>query len=572
MKKTLGYILLTILFMGISSGPETLRSLMLEGRNTTYAWLMFFPSALFNLIAVAVINDRWLVPKTLLKNKFPSYFLYASIVSLAVSFLSSLTDSILKIHFDFHNRPSDGSIGPIILDSVANTFFLVLIMLGFALLELYDKWGNDLQQERLMSESLNKYIKDVRSCLNPATIFKEMGKISETIPYDRDNAVGLIDSLSEYLRKQLSELPSPPQLKESAYEKSLFSHMTTFLVSHRYRTSRYLIFLLTIGFISYSAFANAPSGADLDPVSNAIVLFCFLIIVSNIEIFWFFRKYEQDQDVDRYYRSILILSFITITPILISIVLLFAKNWIYGWIYLTFNSVVFLGGIIAISLYLFGLGSLLFFQNWIRVQRHITMLHNETLRQEYLFLRRQINPHFLFNVLNNIEISVYDDPDLASELLKDLIKLLECQLEDSKRDFTTLQDEIEFLTSYLSLEQSRRDRFRYEIKISDDIREISIPTLIFIPIVENAAKYSATNKECMNVKVSFRSAGGFLKFECRNPYDIEKIRKTSHHGIGLENTMRRLELLYDGKARISTFQSDNQYHVEVIIPIKIESI
>lgn len=568
MKKTLGYILLAILFMAVSPGPETLRELTQEGRSISNAWLMFFPSTFYYLVAVVVVNDCWLVPKFLLKNKFSVYFLYASLLSFVASFLSSLSECALKVHFGFPNRIQVDSPVWIIEDSFANAFFLVLILVGLALIKLYDKWKKDLEEERIMSESLEKYLGSVRDLLNPATIFAAMERISMSIFENRDRAVVLIDDLSAYLRKQLSELSAPPVIKETIYDKSLFSATTTFLVSRRYGTLRYFIFLLIISFVSYSAFAHERAGAPIDSVVNSVVLFAFLTIVSIIVMFWLFRRYEHRQDVMKYIRSISIFLAIIIAPIFFSLSLVFNKADENGLLPPLLEAFVFLAGIIGICLYVFGLSALLFFQNWIKVQRHITVLHNETIRQEYLFLRRQINPHFLFNVLNNIEISIFDDPDLASELLRNLIRLLEYQFEDSKRDKTILRNEVEFLESYLSLEQSRRDNFSFIIDMESAAAEIEIPTLLFIPIVENAAKYSIRSEIKTNVRISFKIIGKYLKFECENPYDLEKVKSMSHNGIGLENTRRRLELIYDGKARFATSQSENLYNIEVIIPIE----
>lgn len=568
MKKTLGYILLAIFFMAVSPGPETLKELTQEGRSISNAWLMFFPSTFYYLVAVVVVNNYWLVPKFLLKNKFSTYFLYASLLSFVASFLSSLSECALKIHFEFPNRIQVDSPIWIIEDSLANAFFLVLILVGLALIKLYDKWKKDLEQERIMSESLEKYLGSVRDHLNPATIFAAMERISMSIFDDRDRAVVLIDDLSAYLRKQLSELSAHPVIKETIYDKSLFSSTTTFLVSRRYGVLRYFIFLLIISFVSYSAFAHEHAGAPIDSAVNSVVLFAFLTIVSIIVMFWLFRRYEHRQDVGKYIRSISIFLAIIIAPILFSLLLVFNKADENGLLSPLLETFVFIAGIIGICLYVFGLSALLFFQNWIKVQRHITVLHNETIRQEYLFLRRQINPHFLFNVLNNIEISIFDDPHLASELLRNLIRLLEYQFEDSKRDNTILRNEVEFLKSYLSLEQSRRENFSYIIEVESYADEIVIPTLLFIPIVENAAKYSIRSEIKTNVRISFKIIGKYLKFECENPYDLEKVKSMSHHGIGLENTRQRLELIYDVKARFATSQSETLYNIEVIIPIE----
>lgn len=542
--------------MAISPGPETLRALDEAGRSLSDVWMIFLPTPLLYLIAIIAINDNWLIPKLLLRNKFAQYIIYASLVSFAASFLASLAEALIKIHFDFPNRFPIDSPTWLIEDSIANAFFLVLIMVGIALLRLYNKWEGDMEDERKMSGNLEKYIMNVRDCLNPKTIFEELHKISSAIHKNKEKASELIEELSIYLRQQLTELPAPPVLKERRYERSLFSRFTSFLVSRRFGTLRYVAFILILAFVSYTAYSYEQTVSPLESAIKATILFSFLAIISSIIILWLFNRYERKQDFSQYIRSILILLAIIVLPIIFSLVWVFRKVEDGATLPVILEAITICSGIVGICLYVFGLSALLFFQNWIRVQRHITLLRNETLRQEYLFLRKQINPHFLFNVLNNIEISVFDEPDLAYELLQNLIKLLEYQFEDSQRDKTTVKNETDFIASYLSLEQSRRDNFSYEIDTDEDAKYIQVPTLLFIPIIENAVKYSCQTDKMLNVKASFKVNGKWLILECSNPYNPFKVRKMNHHGIGLENIRRRLELIYDGKAKISSWQDD----------------
>ncbi len=569
MKKSLGYILLLILLLTMSPGPETLRTLTFNDQDISHAWLIFIPSAFFYLLATLVVNDLLLIPKLLLKNKFAQYLTFAYILAFTASFLASLTESTIKDLYNLPYKSPTHSISWILDDSFANAFFLLMVFISLALLRLYDKWNSDMVEERQMSENLEKYIANVRDCLNPKAIFSELRKISSTIYQNKEKATEMIDKLSSYLRQQLTELPTPPVLSEPKYDKSLFSGFTSFLVSRRFGFLRYSIFILILAFVSLTAYSQEQALSPLESTVQAVTLFVFLVIISSIVILWLFRRYENNQDLRRYFRSIMVFLAIILSPIIFSIVLLFIKHSEIRLLPLIMETATRCAGIIAIVMYVIGLSALLFFQNWIRVQRHITLIQNETLRQEYLFLRKQINPHFIFNVLNNIEICVYDEPYIASELIQNLISILEYQFADSKREMTTIKDEVDFLDSYLSLEQSRRDNFVYKIDTEEDAKDIRIPTLLLIPIIENAVKYSYYGSEnIQNVEVSFKVDGKWLKFECRNPYNKDKVSEMSHHGIGLENTRRRLELLYDGKAKISTYKSAGIYDIELFIPFK----
>ena len=566
-KNILIYALSAILFLAVSSGPETMRVLAVEGRSLSGAWLMYLPSLVLNIAAV-VVNDRWLIPQALLKTRFVAYILCATILSSAFSVFASFMEALLKYCFDFPNRMTDGSIRWIIDDSLANSFFLLLILVGIALIRLYDKWNLEMKEEQRMSESLREYMKDVRMCLNPDAVLSAMGEISEAIRTERDRAVEMIYGLSAFLRRQLSELPVPPLVNEFLYDKTLFSGATSFLISRRFCILRYLIFTAILGYVSYASFSYDHIGSPLDPVINALALFVFLFVVFNIIRLWFFRRYEKRHDLRSYARSVVVLLAILLSPIVILNLMSLSVPVHRDSLLLFSEILVLLGGVMGISLYVFGLSALLFFQDWIRVHRSITLLHRETLRQEYLFLRKQINPHFLFNVLNNIEISVYDDPVLASDMLADLLELLEYQLKDSNKEITAIKDEVSFLDSYLSLERSRRDHMDYEITMDSRAGDIRIPTLMFIPVVENAVKYFTPSVSHRKILVEFRIIGSLLAFECVNPYDAEIVAKKNHNAIGLENTRRRLELMYDGKARISVVKTDGIFNVKIILPLK----
>ena len=119
-----------------------------------------------------------------------------------------------------------------------------------------------------------------------------------------------------------------------------------------------------------------------------------------------------------------------------------------------------------------------------------TQLINELERSKTLTeleqLKNQINPHFLFNMLNNANVLTKKDPEKASQVLMKLSDLLRYQLYDSSRDKVLLTSDIHFLEDFLNLEKVRRDNFDYMISKEGNLSGVFIPPLLFISFVENA--------------------------------------------------------------------------------------
>ena len=176
-------------------------------------------------------------------------------------------------------------------------------------------------------------------------------------------------------------------------------------------------------------------------------------------------------------------------------------------------------------------------------------------------LKKQINPHFLFNMLNNANILVKDAPDEASQILEKLDNLLRYQLNDSTRREVFLTADIQFLTSFLELEKVRRDHFEYTIFQEGNMENICIPPLLFIPFVENAVKHNFDSEHPSYVHLFFKVEDNQLEFQCENSKPAVATGKSHVGGIGLTNIRRRLELLYLGRYLLEVAETENKYVV-----------
>ncbi len=177
-------------------------------------------------------------------------------------------------------------------------------------------------------------------------------------------------------------------------------------------------------------------------------------------------------------------------------------------------------------------------------------LHGEveraTMETELRALRAQMQPHFLFNVLNNIATMIPTAPTEASEMISKLSELYRLILDSSKSATAPLTAEVRIVRNYLDLQKMRfGDRFRYQVSIADSIGECHIPCLVLQTLAENAVKHGISRSRDggeIDIRVRPFEGGGYL---C----EIENTGATFHpdpsqSGTGLMNTRKRLEMLY----------------------------
>ena len=183
---------------------------------------------------------------------------------------------------------------------------------------------------------------------------------------------------------------------------------------------------------------------------------------------------------------------------------------------------------------------------------------------ELTWLKSQLNPHFLFNTLNNISSLTQIDPDKAQESIGQLSDLLRYALYDSDKDLVPLAGEIDFMNNYIGLMSLRcNEMTTVEKDFSIQAGDAKVAPLLFISLVENAFKHGVNARYPSFIRVRMDSDGNDLLFSCEN--SIFEKTGTDHigSGIGLENLQRRLELLYPGAFDYSAGSDGQTYSVKV---------
>ncbi|MDR6781472.1 hypothetical protein ABIE26_002040 [Pedobacter africanus] len=181
-------------------------------------------------------------------------------------------------------------------------------------------------------------------------------------------------------------------------------------------------------------------------------------------------------------------------------------------------------------------------------------------------LKNQINPHFLFNMLNNANVLTKKDPEKASQVLMKLSDLLRYQLYDSARDKVLLTSDIHFLEDFLNLEKVRRDSFDFLISKEGDLSGIQIPPLLLISFVENAVKHNNDVTKTSYVNLYFDVRNDELFFKCINSKPLHK-SFTNTGGLGLANVKRRLELLFPATHHLNIEDDAEWYCVTLTIKL-----
>lgn len=227
---------------------------------------------------------------------------------------------------------------------------------------------------------------------------------------------------------------------------------------------------------------------------------------------------------------------------------------------------IFLALVLIFSVILGASTAIKLFQQWLRDAEKMTEMQQASLRHELSQLKSQVNPHFLFNTLNNLQVLIEHQPVKATAVVNNLTRLLRYQLYEGARQLVPLQSDLDFLNDFLSLEMIRRENFSYEMDINGSPNMILIPHFLFIAFVENAVKHSYDPHHPSYVHITCEIVAEQLKFSCENSLPPTPYKQDSG-GIGLNNITRRLELLYPGQHTLEQITTQTQYEVKLNIPI-----
>lgn len=210
------------------------------------------------------------------------------------------------------------------------------------------------------------------------------------------------------------------------------------------------------------------------------------------------------------------------------------------------------------------------FINWFDAVAEKNELERSTIKHELESLRAQINPHFLFNTLNNIDALIYSNQEKASESLLRLSDIMRYILYIGNEKTISIHKEIEHIENIIALQSLRYSAPGY-VSISKDIKCSKAPVapLLFTPFIENAFKYSMKHDTIPGIEIYLKCIDEVVHFSCKNYFDPERTTITDGQGgIGLSNVKRRLQLLYPERHNLRIQQKNNIFEVELELKIR----
>lgn len=194
-------------------------------------------------------------------------------------------------------------------------------------------------------------------------------------------------------------------------------------------------------------------------------------------------------------------------------------------------------------------------------------LEYEASQSEIALLRSQISPHFLFNILNTLSSLARQKSDQLESVIINVSQLMRYMLYNKADKKNSLQHELEYLESFIQLQQLR---FGEELPITKKINvenmEAEIEPMILIPFIENAFKYGMNTIANPEIEIDLSVQSGLLQFFVKNRFNIEFKPSDDSSGIGLENVKKRLSLLYTNRHQLKIQNEEDWF----IVDLKIE--
>ncbi len=206
-----------------------------------------------------------------------------------------------------------------------------------------------------------------------------------------------------------------------------------------------------------------------------------------------------------------------------------------------------------------------FFVGWLQTQKQKDELIQQKQEAEIALLRSQINPHFLFNTLNNLYSLVYRKSDDAPGALMKLSDILRYMLYESNTGKVALDKELTYITSYIELQQLRLQKPNFiRVNLQGDPHGKLIAPMVLITFIENAFKHGSKQVESPGIMINIDCRDTKFEFEITSYLnDGQQTHKDPQKGIGLQNVKRRLELIYPGRHTLAVNVREQTFQVKL---------
>lgn len=335
----------------------------------------------------------------------------------------------------------------------------------------------------------------------------------------------------------------------------------------------WLVFVLLISFIIWAFCLPQINRGSSIQIGNIIFRFILFIGIPGVLTFYSFYTFI----FKRYFITKKILKLITI-GIITSIIYGSLGTIIIAIMSLRYNEgngftdwysfAISFTIIVSISSLLNGIIGLVM-RGFISSYNDISLkeeLNKKNYEMELTLIKNQINPHFLFNTINNIDILIQKDAVKASEYLNKLSDIMRFMLYETKTDKIELSKELTYIEKYIELQKIRSSNPTYvNYHIEGNSSKLLIEPMLFIPFIENAFKHTENKslENAITIKITIHKE--MIIFECDNKFTANSQKNTEQNGLGNGLIEKRLQLLYPNNHTLEITSENNIYKVKLTL-------
>lgn len=206
------------------------------------------------------------------------------------------------------------------------------------------------------------------------------------------------------------------------------------------------------------------------------------------------------------------------------------------------------------------------FITWFEEIQLKAILQQKNQEMELALVKAQLDPHFLFNTLNNIDVLMLKNAEEASNYLNKLSDIMRFMLFETKTEAIPLAKEVEYIEKYIELQKLRTANTDYvHFSITGDLKEKTIAPMVFIPFIENAFKHTNNKKLKNAIRIAIKIGKETIQLFCENKFDPNRKTKTNSNGLGNDLIQKRLNLIYPERHQLNIAHQKDSYRINLII-------
>jgi len=326
------------------------------------------------------------------------------------------------------------------------------------------------------------------------------------------------------------------------------------------------LLLLVVPYISTNqVFESLAPASDVKYLLLCFALSSVLLITFYLNYFLLIPKFLFSKK--RWLYSLVLLLMIAVVFFLLGIIFIFS-GVVHETLAKTGMAVEKIIPVIlinAVSLWLLAIGSSVLWTIYNRLRE----AESEKLSAQIASLKSQINPHFLFNTLNNIYATAIDTSPKAADMVDKLSEMMRYTMKDTQQDFVLLEDEINYINNFIELQKLRLDkRVKLEYDVLENIPTLRIAPMLLIPFIENAFKHGVNSEQKSRIKIEITmNKTEFQLIVVNNKVNVQRdISEKS--GLGIENTKHRLNLIYPSKYLLVINDTEKEFSVSLYINLQ----